>query len=191
VPAPDQFATSTDAAAYGYTLPSGTADELLARATQAIRDEAGIPLTQTTSTLELYSDCGVLELPGGLVASITSVSLVNDDDTLTAITDYTWDRDRKIRLGCSVSWSDRRHGLWSVVYVHGFASLPASLTALTCAVANRLATIPAAAAAGLQSATVGSVSWTAGEIKTAALTEAEVRTLARVVPVRRVFQVPL
>lgn len=189
--APDSFATSADATAYGFTLPA-SADGLLARATQALRDAAGSPITQTTSTLQLDAHGGRIELPTPLITSLTSVAEVTDDGT-TPVTDFTWRSGwRHILLGRSLTWQQRNHGRFELVLVHGFAApLPAALVMLTAAVAYRLSATPPGAAAGLKSKTVGSVSWTAGETPGAALTSAELCSLARIMPVQTVWQVPV
>lgn len=193
MPLPDSFATAADAAAYGFALPAGP-DGLLARATQAIRDEAGIPVTQAASTLRIRACRGMLELPMPLITSVTSVALVNDDGTTAPLTqgpDWGWQPGEPVMLGTTLTWQERYCGLFSVACVHGFAVLPPALVMLACAVAYRMAATPAAAAAGLKSKTVGSVSWTAGETPGAALTAAECDTLARIVPLRRVWQVKM
>lgn len=188
--APDSFAAAADATAYGYTLPASP-DGLLARATQVLRDEAGIPITETSSQLVVPAWCGNLDVPNPLITAVTAVALVNDDDTTTPVTDWTWRGGRRICLGPSVSWHDRHHGRFQVDFTHGFASIPPSLVRLTCAVAARLAVTPPAAMAGLSSRTVGSVSWTARETPDAVLTENERRALALIVPVRHAWQVPV
>jgi hypothetical protein len=187
---PAAFASAADAAAYGFTLPASP-DGLLARATQAIRDEAGIPLTQVTSTLRIRACRSMLELPTPLVTSVTTVALVNDDGSTTPGTDWEWHPGEPVQLGDTLTWEQRHQGLYEVTYIHGFAVLPPALVMLACAVAYRMAATPAGAAAGLKSRTVGSVSWTAGETPGAALTAAETDTLARIVPLRRVWQVAL
>jgi hypothetical protein len=190
--APDSFATADQAAAYGYTLPDAAADALLARATQAIRDAAGIPVTQATSTLRVQACRGWLELPSPVVTAVSSVALVNDDDTTTAETDWRWQTGSRIRLGHTIPERDRHHGLFEAGFTHGFAEIPDALVMLTGAVAYRLSVTPVAAAAGIRSQTVGSVSWTAGDdVPGSALTQAEIRQLTRIVPVRHLFQVPL
>lgn len=188
---PDSFADVDDAAAYGYTLPGATAAGLLARATQAIRDEAGIPVTPpTTSTLEVTARCGLLELPTPLVTSVTSISLIGDDGS-TPVTDWRFERSlRVIHLGRSLTWAQRNRGQFSVTYVHGLTTAPASLVMLTASVAARLSVTPAAAE-GLKSKTVGSVSWTAGDSPSSSLSATECSKLARIVPLRRVWQVPI
>lgn len=189
---PDSFATTDQAAAYGYVLPAATAAGLLARATQAIRDAAGYPVTQTTATLRVQADFGWLALPSLTVTAVSSVALVNDDGTTTAETDWRWRGGNRIWLGSDgIRERDRLFGEFEVVFVHGFAVIPDALVMLTGAVAFRLAATPVAATAGIKSQTVGSVSWTAGDdMPGAALTEAETRTLARIVPVQRAWQVP-
>jgi hypothetical protein len=188
VTTPDSFATSDDAAAYGYTLPGATAAGLLARATQALRDEAGIPITQTTSTLEVRARHGELHLPTYLITSITTVELAGPGGSTTVIADWARVRDRRILLGRSLTWQQRHEALYLVTYVHGFAVIPASLKMLTASVAKRLSVTPEAAEA-LKSKTVGSVSWTAGDSPSSSLSAAECAKLGRIVPVRRVWQV--
>lgn len=190
---PDSFATSDDAAAYGFTLAGGAAAGLLARATQALRDAAGIPITQTTSTLEIDAHDSALHIPTPLVSSVTSVELVGDDGN-TTVTDFRWrpTRPHRIRLGHELTHWQRHHGLFAVTYVHGFTDpLPPALVMLTASVAYRLSVTPPGALAGLKSKTVGSVSWTAGDMPAAKLSAAEECSLGRIVPVKTVWQVPV
>ena len=191
---PDSFATTDDAAAYGFTLPAATADGLLARATQAIRDAAGYPVTQVTgAALRLRAECGRLAVPSLVVTAVSVVALVNDDGTTTALDSAAWDWDggNRIRLvPGKVAEADRRFGQFDVTFDHGFATIPEGLVMLTGAVAFRLAVTPVAATAGIRSQSVGSVSWTVGEVQPgAALTDDEVRLLAKVIPVQRAWQV--
>lgn len=192
--APDSFATADQAAGYGYTLPDATADGLLARATQAIRNAAGIPVTQGTATLRVRAELGELKLPSPVVTAVSSVALVNDDGTTTAETDYRPLFDSgwlvKILLGHQIRERDRFCGLFEVAFTHGFAQIPAALIMLTGAVANRLQFTPVAAQAGVRSESVGSVSRTYGDVPGDDLTEYEIRQLAHIVPVRRAWAVP-
>jgi len=194
----DTFATAVDASAYGYALPASAAAGLLSRATQALRDEAGYPITTTTSTLQLQAGDSRLKLPTPLISAVSALSLVNIDSTVTALTagtDWQWRTGQVICLlddGVLLA-EDRYGGLFQVTYTHGLAAAPPALIRLTCAVAARLAATPVTALTGITSETTGSVSWSAAGSRAPVdgLTESECRQLTRAVPVRRAWQVPL
>lgn len=195
---PDPFATAVQAAGYGFPLPAASADGLLARATQAIIDAAGFGILSSSGTVRLPADGRLIDLkPVPLVTAVTAVALVHDDGTTEAVTDWSWRRSavkaEPVRLGHSVL---RRHcGLFAVTLTHGLASVPDSLVMLASAVAYRLAGIPAAAAAGIASRSVGGVSWSMGSLPgglaLAGLTDRERHQLARIVPVQQVVMVPV
>jgi hypothetical protein len=191
------FATADQAAGYAMPLPSATADGLLARATQAITDAAGFGILSASGTVRLPAECGRVSLRDvQLVTAVTAVALVHADGTTEAVTDWTWTRSAvktaPVCLGLSVP--SRHCGLFAVTLTHGLASVPDSLVMLTSAVAYRLAGVPAAAAAGIASKSVGGVSWSMGSLPgglaLANLTDRERCQLAKIVPVQRVTVVP-
>lgn len=185
---PDSFATADQAASYGYELPAASADALLARASQALRDAAGFGILAESATVRLDADRGALPLDGiPLVTSVTSVALVHDDGTQDGVTGYRLDGDR-IVLEHDVP--GRRCGTFEVVLAHGLAAVPDSLVMLTASAAYRMAATPVAVLAGITSQSVGSVSWSAaGSPRGDGLTDAECSRLSRIVPLRRVWAV--
>jgi hypothetical protein len=191
------FATADQAAGYSLPLPAATADGLLARATQAITDAAGFGILSAPGTVRLHAKCGEISLEGiVLVTAVTAVELVHADGTTEAVTDWTWtraaDKPEPVCLGPSVP--SRHCGLFAVTLTHGLASVPDSLVMLTSAVAYRLAGVPAAAAAGVASNSVGGVSWSMGSmpggLALADLTDRERCQLAKIVPVQTVTVMP-
>lgn len=190
---PDPFATADQAAGYAMPLPAATAGGLLARATQAITDAAGFGILSSSATVRLPAACGRISLGAiSLVTAVTAVALVHADGTTEAVAGWTWTRSATatapVCLGPSVP--GRHCGLFAVTLTHGLAAIPDSLVMLTCAVAYRLAGVPAAAASGIASQSVGSVSWSVGQLPgglaLADLTERERTALARIVPVQRI-----
>lgn len=190
----DPFATSADAAAYGFALPAAPADGLLKRATQMLVDAAGFGILSGTATVRLRADRGrvcLRDVP--LVTAVSAVDLVHDDGTTESVTDWTAQAAggivREVRLHHSVP--ERHCGLFAVTLTQGLSSVPDSLKMLTSAVAYRLAAMPAGMAAGITQQSVGSVSWSASRPPPQdGLTDGELRRLGGIVPVRTVWSVP-
>lgn len=187
------FATSADAAGYGYALPGATADGLLARAAQALVDAAGFSIVSASATVRLRADCGHVSLRDvPLVTAVTALELVNEDGTTASVTDYTAPAVAgtvaRVCLGTTVP--ERHCGLFAVTLAQGLASVPDSLKLLTSAVAYRFAAMPAAMSAGITSRSVGGVSWSASKPPPDSdLTDGELCKLGKIVPVRRVWPV--
>lgn len=119
----DPLATVADLAALGLVLEDGEqaiAENYLAVASTAVRDAAGSPISQTTSTVKLEGECAQrLRLPGGPVTGVTSVMLDGK-----AVTDWRLVSDRL--------W---RHGGWggfevTVTQIHGLPEVPADIVDL-------------------------------------------------------------
>jgi len=119
----EPLATVADLAALGLVLEDGEqtiAESYLAVASTAVRDAAGSPISQTTSTVKLEGDCAQrLRLPGGPVTGVTSVTLDGK-----AVTDWRLVSDRL--------W---RHGGWggfevAVTQIHGLPEVPADIVDL-------------------------------------------------------------
>lgn len=193
---PDSFATSDDAAGYAYPLPVATADGLLARATQALIDAAGFGILTAAATVRLRADNSVISLKDvPLVTDVTALALVHEDDTTEAVTAYHWPgtvAGMATDIWLEHSAPGRHCGIFAVSLVQGLPSVPNSLKMLTSAVAFRFAAMPAAMAAGIVSRSVGGVSWSASSPPpTGDLTAGELSKLGKIVPVKRVFAVPL
>ena len=105
------------------------AQTMLESASAAIRDAAGCPITQGVSTIEVEAPYGRwLDLPGGPVASVSSVAIDGAE-----VTDYRKVGDKLWRGG---GWSDPCvPSLVTVTYTHGLATVPADIVSLVCAFA--------------------------------------------------------
>ncbi|MBG0828551.1 hypothetical protein HS041_12305 [Planomonospora sp. ID67723] len=126
------LASQADAARYGYSLPSGQEEAMLARATARVRRAAGQQITSTTSTVRLPVDGGVVTLPGAPITAVTTIEKLAADGG-DEITDWEWDgRDR---VTCVAWYKDV-----NVTYTHGLATVPEELIELVCAIAARLGT---------------------------------------------------
>lgn len=122
----DPLATLDDLAELGLTVENDettVANRYLAVASAAVRDAAGSPISQTTSTVTLEGDTGQrLRLPGLPVQSVAAVAIDG-----TAVTDW--------RLRSGALW---RFGGWTnilpsdvvVTYTHGLPEVPADIVDL-------------------------------------------------------------
>lgn len=128
------LATVADLTARGLTVaPDETAlvGVYLEVASAAVRTAAGVPISQTTSTVVLEGDAGQwLSLPGPPVQSVQSVTI---DGKALPSEDY---RLRFSRLWLARGWS------WScdpsevtVTYTHGLPTVPADIVDLVCRIA--------------------------------------------------------
>lgn len=127
------LATVADCEARGLTVTAEEAPLLetyLASASAAVRDAAGVPISETTSSIVLEGRAEQwLRLPGPPVTAVSSVELDGE-----AVADY--------RLRTADLW--RRAG-WQVVcgepsevgvtYTHGLAEVPADIVDLVCRLA--------------------------------------------------------
>ncbi|MFJ8109986.1 hypothetical protein [Streptomyces sp. NPDC096132] len=136
------LATEADATGYGYSLPSGSATALLARASARIRRAAGQPITASVVTVQLPVEDGNVELPAPPVLEVQSVSSVDETGVLTTLTGWWWDGEHLHVTGCP--------SRVQVAYRRGWDTLPDGIVELTCQVADRLASTPAGLAAGLR-----------------------------------------
>lgn len=188
----DPFATADDAAGYAYALPDDRADGLLARATQALIDAAGFGILSASATVRLRAEHGMIRLDDvPLVTDVTAVALVHDDGTTEAVTDFGRTFENAVVTRVWVMSCCHHRGLFAVTLTQGLASVPDSLKLLTCAVAYRVAAMPAGMSAGFTSQSVGGVSWSASKPPADSdLTPGELSKLGKIVPVRRVTVVP-
>jgi len=107
----------------------------LASASAAVRDAAGAPISQLTSTVVLWTEASQrIELPSGPVTAVASVTL--DGVALTATTDYVlrgsalWRVDEKWQREGDVP------SALEVTFTHGYATVPADIVDLVCALAG-------------------------------------------------------
>lgn len=125
------LATSADLTARNITLPDGLdVDTALASASASVRDAAGCPIIQATSTVVVVVDdpCWIT-LPAGPVSAVASVSMGD-----VAVTRWT-------KVGDSVRVSPRA---WpvdtcfpaevTITYTHGLPTVPADIVDLVCSV---------------------------------------------------------
>lgn len=125
------LATVADLEARGLTVePSETAivGVYLDVASAAVRDAAGAPISQTTSTITLEGEPDPrLRLPG---LPVTAVSVVEVDGE--PVTDW---RLRSGALWRACGWSSGEPSDVEVTYTHGLPSVPADIVDLVCRIA--------------------------------------------------------
>ncbi|MDT0305068.1 head-tail connector protein [Streptomonospora wellingtoniae] len=126
----DPLATVADARELGLTVADDEepmVERYLRAASAAVRDAAGVPISQITSTVELEGRTGVwLRLPGPPITAVSQVLLDGDE-----VTDY--------RLRTTDLW--RRRG-WQttcgepstvqVTLTHGMPAVPEDIVMLVC-----------------------------------------------------------
>ncbi|AZM54161.1 hypothetical protein DMA15_17605 [Streptomyces sp. WAC 01529] len=126
------LATVADCTARGLTVEGPEVALLttyLDTASAAIREAAGAPISQTTSTLDIEGELGQwLSLPGPPVTAVAAVFLEDQ-----AVTDW---RLRSGRLWRAGGWA-RGDGPAevTVTYTHGLPSVPADIVDLVCRIA--------------------------------------------------------
>jgi hypothetical protein len=171
------LADQAAATAYGYgTIASG----MFARASTRVRGYTRQQISAASSTVTARGP--IVALPQLPVNTITSVTDVSDPDAPVVLTDDEY----QLRAGGTLE-VPRYGGNLSIVYTHGWATLPDELVELVCAVASRMANSNAAAASGVQQETGGSESVTFGFDSynaIAELTTGEKRMLDRIFPSR-------
>lgn len=125
----DPLATLPDLAARGLTVDSSEtaiAGVYLDVASTSVREAAGTPISQTTSTITLEGEAGQrLRLPG---PPISAVSVVELDGTV--VTDW---RLRSDRLWRADGWTGHDGpSEVEVTYTHGLPAVPADIVDLVC-----------------------------------------------------------
>jgi hypothetical protein len=134
------LATQADAASWGYTLPSGTGDALLSRASVRIRRAAGQPITPSTVTVQLPVERRIVLLPAPPVIAVQTVKAVNPaDGTLTVLTGWVWDGERLNLPYPAIIPAPCRA---EVTYSRGWTVVSDGIVELTCQVATRLSLTP-------------------------------------------------
>lgn len=126
------LATVADLTARGVTVEAAEtalAEVYLEVASTAVREAAGTPISQTTSTLALEGEAGQwLTLPGGPVTAVDQVTI--DGETVTG-----W-RLLSGRLWRSSGWSrSAEPAAVHVTYTHGLPAVPADIVDLVCRIA--------------------------------------------------------
>ena len=122
------LASRDDLTARGISFPTITmADALLASVSDAIRDAAGCPISQQTSTVTLWTEPSRrIELPSRPVISVTSVLLDGIE-----VTDW---KLRGSSLWREIPWQCRGAipSELTVTFTHGYATVPEDIVNLAC-----------------------------------------------------------
>jgi hypothetical protein len=143
------LASVTDLQARGVDLSDPVlASTKLDEATDAIRNAAGVPISQATSTVKIPGVDGKwLDLPGQPVTAVSSVLLDGE-----AVTDYKFIGGRLWRW---CGWQTYCHepSEVTVTMTHGYTTVPADIVGLVCDFAI----------AGMNNATSGSRAGLVGE----------------------------
>lgn len=134
------LATTADLTARNITLPAGVdANVILDSASASVRDAAGCPISEATSTVDLVADdwCQ-LDLPGVPVQSVASVTIEGttlDQSTLTNGCYSTgWRLVGNRLLFTRIYFT--APAVATVTYTHGFQSVPADIVDLVCGIAS-------------------------------------------------------
>lgn len=122
----DPLATPNDLDARNIIVPNEIdPDVLLASASSTVREAAGCPISEVTSTVTLVgNDWQTLTLPGNPVTAVSAVTV--GGDTLTGWSLF----DSDLTLPCG--WSDQLPTLVTVTYTHGFPTVPDDIVDLVC-----------------------------------------------------------
>lgn len=128
------LATVADLAKRGLTVQEAeleVAGVYLDGASAVVRQAAGVPISETTSTLTLEGDASPwLSLPGPPVRSVQAVAV---DGAALEADDY---RLRSGRLWLARGWSYRREpSEVTVTYTHGLPEVPADIVDVVCRLA--------------------------------------------------------
>lgn len=123
------LATTADLAARGLTVTAeetAVAETYLDVASAAVREAAGVPISQTTSTVVLEGPADQwLTLPGPPIISVASVEVDGE-----AVTDW---RLRNHRLWRACGWSPGcGPSEVDVTQTHGLAAVPSDIVDLVC-----------------------------------------------------------
>ncbi|MDT3395438.1 hypothetical protein RKE29_02025 [Streptomyces sp. B1866] len=127
------LATVADCTARGLTVEASETAVMgvyLDVASTAVREAAGAPISQTTSTVALEGPDGSLwlDLPGPPVTAVATVAIDGQ-----AVTDW---RLRSGRLWRAAGWSPScEPSEVEITYTHGLPSVPADIVDLVCRIA--------------------------------------------------------
>jgi hypothetical protein len=130
------LASAGDLTARNIVTPSGMdATTALAAATDAVRDAAGCPITQATSTIQLViSDPCWIDLPAGPTASVATVIIDGTTIAASVLTSGTWSPGWRL-VGESILLTDitwAPYATATITYTHGYATVPADIVDLVC-----------------------------------------------------------
>lgn len=127
------LADLADVSALGLTLEPGEdllMETYLAAATAAVREAAGVPISQTTSTVTVEGPVTAwLSLPGPPVTAVDTVAIDGE-----LVTDWRLRDGRLWRAGgwCGSSGPSEV----TAVYTHGLPTVPADIVMLVCRIAT-------------------------------------------------------
>jgi hypothetical protein len=133
------LATPADLEERGITVPDGMfAPAVLASASAAVRDAAGCPILQTTSTVALVTDdhCS-LDLPGVPVTAVASVAVEGVTVAASTLVNGCWSAGWRLS-GNQILFRGQSFdtpATVTVTYTHGLAVVPADIVDLVCGVA--------------------------------------------------------
>lgn len=132
----DPLADLDDVESRGVTIPDGVDGVgLLDAASSAVREAAGCPISQVTSTVDLtLDDYTWIDLPGGPVTAVASLSIEGVSIATSTLTAGRWSAGwRKVGdallLNCVPFCLPATA---TVTYTHGFAFIPADIVDLVC-----------------------------------------------------------
>ena len=127
----EPLATDADLSARGISTENVAATAaLLDAASAAVREAAGCPISEQTSTVTLWTEASRrIELPARPVRSVASVVL--DGETLTVDDDYVV-RGSSLWRDCQWQAQGDIPGELVVTFTHGYAEVPADIVDLVC-----------------------------------------------------------
>lgn len=127
----EPLATAADLSARGIDTTNTLAVEaLLDAASAAVREAAGCPISEQTSTVTLWTEASRrIELPARPVSSVATVVL--DGETLTVEDDYVL-RGSSLWRTCQWQAQGDIPSELVVTFTHGYTEVPADIVDLVC-----------------------------------------------------------
>jgi len=124
------LATAADLSARQYDVTNTTrVTAALAAASASVRDAAGCSISQETSTITLWGgDSRTLDLPGGPITDVSSVSSSDIDVTGWRLADGS--------LWLARGWGACEPVAVTVTYTHGYPTVPEDIVDLVCELAG-------------------------------------------------------
>lgn len=122
----DPLASLGDLDDRNITVPDGMdAIALLNSASSAVREAAGVPISETTSTVDLVVEdwCG-FDLPGGPVTSVASIDVAS-------VPVVGWEAFWGT-VTMPAAWTRTLPAVVTVTYTHGLPEVPADIVDLVC-----------------------------------------------------------
>lgn len=129
----DPLATIGDLSDRGITVPDGMDPvALLNSASSSVRDAAGVPISETTSTISLpVDDWCSFDLPGGPVTDVASV-------LVASVPVVGWEAFWGT-VTLPVGWTECLPVMVTVTYTHGLPEVPADIVDLVCGMVSMAA----------------------------------------------------